>query len=63
MANNIQINGLGSGLDTASIVTAMVKSESAPLDRLNSQITTSPRKGDLSTLTSQMARSPPVSTR
>ncbi len=56
MANNIAITGLGSGLDTQSIVTAMVKAQSAPLTRLNAQVgVVTAQRSTLSTLSSQLS--------
>lgn len=56
MANNISITGLGSGMDTASIVSALVKAQSAPLDRLTTKVSTvTSQKSTLSTLASQLS--------
>ncbi len=55
MTNNISITGLGSGMDTASIVDALVKAQGAPIDRLSSQVSVvNAQKNTLSTLATHL---------
>ena len=56
MTSSVSFSGLGSGLDTSSIVSALVRAQRAPLDRLNSQVSAvTAQKNTLANLASQVA--------